>query len=277
MAAINLDYVFDPAFYRSAYGFDNSETDATLYRHWLKIGLMQGFAANEEDAVRTIMVNPHYASCFDWHRYKAALPRKEASELRHRIDVLRHLFARGFEEGQIEHIGGEHSDELYKSLGEYHLVRGHHNLAIAAYDRALAVNPSMVASLHRRGDAYASIGKVDIALADYVHAAAFPNAPLRSSLQAARTAAARGLFEINSKLGDARLKWEKSADYRTTVTQIIEDYFAAKSWSAMALYEPAIGTPPMPICSKLSIRCVNLSSNSKPCLPRYLPAPTVTS
>jgi glycosyltransferase involved in cell wall biosynthesis len=238
LAPINLDFIFDPNFYRSAYGFDDRMNDATLYRHWLEIGAHQELAPNEEKALRYIMESCLYPQSFDWNRYKSNLPTQEAKSLRCRVDVLKHFFNTGFEKGLTKHIAGEGSDDLFAAIGDFHLVRGHHQLAISAYDRVLALDPSHAGVRHRRGDAYAALGKTVVAYADFAHAAALPNASVWSTIHWARTAAAVGSFEKSFEiLRNAHPKWRKSADYRNAVMDLIEQYFAAKSRSAMALYD----------------------------------------
>lgn len=238
LAPINLDLIFDPDFYRAAYGFDASMTDAMLYRHWLEIGAHQELAPNEEKALQYIIAGGRYPQSFDWKRYKSELSAQDANALRCRVDVLKHLFNTGFERGLIKHIAGEGSDELFAAIGDFHLIRGHHQLAISAYDRVLALDPSHAGVRHRRGDAYATLGKTVAAYADFVQEAALPNASVWSTIHASRMAAAVGSFEKSFEiLRDAHPKWRKSADYRNAVADLIEQYFAAKSRSATALYE----------------------------------------
>ncbi|MGH6857951.1 MAG: hypothetical protein ACRECP_10035 [Methylocella sp.] len=238
LAPINLDLVFDPDFYRTAYGFDDSMTGAALYRHWLETGAPQELPPNEEKALQYIVASRRYPEAFDWKRYKSALPTQEANALRCRVDVLKHLFDTGFEKGLTKHIIGDGSDELFAAIGDYHLIRGHRQVAILAYDRVLALDPSHAGVRQRRGEAYAVLGKAAAAYADFAHAAALPDASVGSTIQLARTAAAIGSFEKSFEiLRDARSKWRKSPDYRNAVTDLIEQYFAAKSRSAMALYD----------------------------------------
>ncbi|ACK51657.1 glycosyl transferase group 1 [Methylocella silvestris BL2] len=237
LAPINLDFVFDPEFYRSAYGFERNKRDVELYRHWLEIGMPNGLSPNEEKSLQDLLPSRRYPEAFDWRRYKSTLPTRASEGLRHRIDVLRHLFQTGFEKGLTNQINGDSSDELFAAIGDYHLIRGRHRLAIAAYNRALALNPLRPGILHLRGDAYAAIGEAAAAQSDFAAALALPNASIWSALHAARMAAANGLFEKAFEiLASARRKWEKSADFRSTVDHLIERYFAARSQSAMVLY-----------------------------------------
>jgi glycosyltransferase involved in cell wall biosynthesis len=238
LAPLHLDHFFDPAFYRSAYGYDESKTDAALYRHWLESGVSEGQSANEAMALKNIIASCRYPKSFDWQRYKSALPNKEAKSLTHRVHVLEHLFKTGFERGLIKYITGITSDELFISIGDYHLIRNHYHLAIAAYDRALALNPSRHDVLHHRGDAYTALGKTVAAHADFVQAMANPYAPVWTTIHAARTAAVNGSFGKSFEiLAQARLRWSGRAEYRKTVSDIIDQFFVARTRAAMALYD----------------------------------------
>jgi glycosyltransferase involved in cell wall biosynthesis len=238
LAPLHLDHIFDPAFYRTAYGYEESATDAALYRHWLEIGVSEGQSANEAMALKNIIASRQYPKSFDWQRYKSVLPNKEAKSLTHRVHVLEHLFKTGFERGIIKHITGPTSDELFIAIGDYHLIRSHYHLAIAAYDRARALNPSSYNALLHRGDAYAALGKTVAAHADFVQSIANPYAPVWSTIHAARTAADNGSFEKSfGILANARPKWSGNAQYRKTVSDIIDQFFVAKTRAAMALYD----------------------------------------
>src|SRR5580704_7120832 len=238
LAPLHLDHVFDPAFYRSAYGYDESPTDAALYRHWLEIGVSGGQSANEAMALKNFIASRQYPKSFDWQRYKSVLPNKEAKNLTHRVHVLGHLFNTGFERGIIKHITGITSDKLFIAIGDYHLIRSHYDLAIAAYDRALALNPSSYDALHHRGDAYAALSKTVAAHADYVQAIVNPYASVWSTIHAVRTAAVNGFFGKSfGILAQARPKWSGRAEYRKTVSDIIDQFFIAKTRAAMALYD----------------------------------------
>jgi glycosyltransferase involved in cell wall biosynthesis len=238
LAPLNLEHVFDAAFYRSAYGLDESLGDADLYRHWLDIGTSRDLAANEESALRHIVISRQFPASFDWRQYKDRLSKDEAKPLRHRVDVLRHLFDIGFEKGLTKHIAGAGAEELFAAIGDYHLIRGHHHVAIAAYDRALAVKSPRAGPLHRRGDAYAALRKTAPAQVDFVRAAADPNAPVWSAIHAARIAAGDGSFEKSfAILAEARPKWAKSAEFRNCVSDLLQQYFNVKTRSAMSLYD----------------------------------------
>jgi len=238
LAPLNLDHTFDPGFYRSAYDFDDFITDAALYRHWLNIGIPRGFFPSEEKALQDYVSSHQYPPSFDWIGYKSALPKREAQGLRNRVEVLHHLFEHGFEGGLTNHIFGHHAGELFGSIGDYHLIRGHYPLAIAAYDRASAGNKAALGVVHLRGDAHAALGNNAAAHADFVRAAAGPCASVWSHIHAARTAVADGSFEKSfDLLAKAHPKWVKKAEFRATVNDIIEQFFASKTQAAMALYE----------------------------------------
>lgn len=238
LAPINLNLVFDPGFYRSAYGFPESMADAELYRHWLETGFVEGLSPNEEKALQDIVANRRYPSAFDWESYKSALPRSEAEALRHRVDVLRHLFDAGFERGRVDHIAGEGADELFAAIGDYNLIRGRHRQAIAAYDYAINLNPSPSRTRHHRADAYVALGKTVAAQADFAKVAADANATVWSTTHAAKLAAGVGSFEKSFEiLGNGHERWRKISTYRDTISEVVEQYFSAKSRSVMALYD----------------------------------------
>jgi glycosyltransferase involved in cell wall biosynthesis len=238
LAPINLHHIFDPTFYRAAYDFDERVPDVELYRHWLEKGVPQGWFANEANALADLLTSRNFPAAFDWRMYRSALPLAEAKPLRTRADVLQHLFNTGFEQGLTKHVFGSDADELFAAIGDYNLIRQRFPLAITAYDRALALNHAHVHARHRRGDAYLALGKSAAAHVDFSRAAASPHASVWSHIHAARTAAADGDFERSFHiLVKARPKWIKSAPYRSTVKEVIEQYFAAKTRSAMTLYD----------------------------------------
>jgi glycosyltransferase involved in cell wall biosynthesis len=238
LAPINLDHVFDPAFYRQVNGFDETTKDEALYRHWLVEGLQKSFSANEESALSCFIASRDFPTAFDWRRYRLALPWKLAESLRHRVLVLQHLFETGFEKGSSRYISGSGASQLYEAIGDFHLIRSHHRLAISAYDHALACNGSRVGATHRRGDAYAALGNTAAAYADYSRAAHMPNAPVWSTIHAARLAAVAGDYDSSFQiLTEGHSTWERNIDYRRSVTELIDHFFASKSQAAMAQYK----------------------------------------
>ena len=238
LAPINLDHFFDPFFYRTNYEFDNSVRDAELYRHWLEIGYPVGWVANEAIAIGRFVQSRKFPASFEWQNYRSALSRTEGNALHSRVDVLEHLFNVGFEQSLTSNILGPDAYQLYTDIGDFHLVRRHFPLAIAAYDRALALNAGQIGAMHRRGDAYLALGKNNVAYSAFACAAASPHASVWSHIHAADAAAAEGNFKDSfSILALARPKWVKSADYRSKVKEIIEQFFAAKTQAAMTMYE----------------------------------------
>jgi glycosyltransferase involved in cell wall biosynthesis len=236
IAPFNLEYIFDPIFYRSTYELGKLSSDVELYRHWLETGVLQGFFPNEERALGRFVGHRRYPPCFDWPAYKSALRRGRS--LRNRIDALQHLFDYGFEAGVTGQITGEGADELFASIGDYHLIRGHYPLAIAAYDRAVALGSNDVRVLHRRGDARSALNDSSGRHADFVQAAAHPNASIWSHINAARAAASNRSFEESfAILAKARPKWSKNAEYRAIVMEIVEQFFANETRLAIASYD----------------------------------------
>jgi glycosyltransferase involved in cell wall biosynthesis len=236
LAPFNLEYIFDPVFYRSAYEFDGNISDVELYRHWLKIGVLKGLFPNEERSLQNLVADRQYPTCFDWREYRlhASFPKKSGI----RLDALTHLFERGFEAGLTRQIKGKGADKLFAAIGDYHLIRGHHRLSIAAYDRAIEAGDTDAGVFHRRGDAHAAVGNSAAAQSNFLRAASNPGASIWSHIHAARVAAGKGAFDkAFNILLEARPKWIKNAEYRTTVNDVIELFFASKSNAAMALHD----------------------------------------
>jgi glycosyltransferase involved in cell wall biosynthesis len=236
ISPFNLDYMFDPAFYRSTYKLSKLFSDVELYRHWLKTGLLQGFFPNEERALQRFVGHRRYPLCFDWLAYKSAVPRGRS--LRNRIDALQHLFDHGFEEGVTGQIAGEGANELFSMIGDYHLIRRHNPLAVAAYDRAVSLGSTDLRVLHRRGDAKSALNDRSGRHADFLRAAANPYASVWSHIHAARAAAENRSFnEAFEILARAQTKWIKNAEYRATVMDIVEQFFANETRLALTSYD----------------------------------------
>jgi len=238
LAPINLDYVFDPVYYRAAYGFDDSASDATLYRHWLDVGIGRGLCPNEERALQPLVADRRFPPAFDWAGYKASRPEAEASRLLDRVAVLHDFYLHALEKGVDKFVRGPEAGDLYVAVGDYHLIRGHFPAAIEAYDRAIGAGQARAGAIHRRGDAYAALGKTVAAHADFVRAASDDNAGVWSHIHAARTAAALQSFEKAFEiLARARPRWLKNVEYRRTVSEIIELYFKSKMQAGRSLYD----------------------------------------
>jgi glycosyltransferase involved in cell wall biosynthesis len=238
LAPINLDYVFDPGYYRVAYGFDETPSDVTLYRHWLDIGIGRGWCPNEERALQHLVADRRFPPAFDWTGYKASRPEAEASRLLGRAAALHDFFQHALEKGVDKFVRGPEAGDLFVAVGDYHLIRGHFPAAIEAYDRAATIGQAKIGAIHRRGDAYAALGKTVAAHADFVRAASDDNAGVWSHVHAARTAATLRSFEKAFEvLARARPRWLKNIEYRRTVSDIIELYFNSKMQAARSLYD----------------------------------------
>lgn len=238
LAPINLDYRFDPAFYRTTYDFDDELPDAALYRHWLESGAERSWYPNEEKALQHLVADRCFPAAFDWVGYKAGLPDREARRLRNRVEVLQHYFDHGFEKRPDRYVGGPEAGAFYVAVADYHLIRGHHAVAISAYDQAVATGQAGVGAIHRRGDAFAASGKIVAAHADFARAASSEAAGVWSHVHAARTAAELHSFErAFDLLARARPAWSRNAEYRKAVAGIIERCFDSKAQSVRSLYE----------------------------------------
>jgi glycosyltransferase involved in cell wall biosynthesis len=272
LAPINLDHVFDPSFYRSAYGFDETSSDATLYRHWLDTGIERGWFPNEEKSLQNLVADQRFPVAFDWAGYKASLPADAARRLSDRVAVLQHYFDHAFEKGAGQFVKGPEAGALHVAVADFHLVRGHFARAIEAYDRAMAAGQASIGASHRRGDAYAALGQIVAAHADFVRAAADDNAGVWSHVHAAKTAAALQSFDrAFDILAKARPRWLKNIEYRIAVREVIEQYFNCKAKAAKSLYEAGdrhIADPHLLAClSEMSRRITALEDLPPPGAP----------
>jgi glycosyltransferase involved in cell wall biosynthesis len=238
LAPLNLECIFDPIFYRSAYKFDESISDVDLYRHWLTKGVLERHFPNEESALQDFVAERLYPTCFNWRKYKShAQIANKIGDRGDRIDALEHLFKHGFEAGLTKQIKGKGADKLFAAIGDYHLIRRHYQLSISAYDRAIAAGSADHGVFHRRGDAHLAAQNSVAALSDFLRAAKDPEASVWSYIHAARIAArTKGFEKAFDILLEARSKWIKSAEYRAAVNDVIEQLFSSKSRLAMACY-----------------------------------------
>jgi glycosyltransferase involved in cell wall biosynthesis len=241
LAPINLDYVFDPIWYRVTRDFDETVADADLYRHWLGTGIVRGWHPNEERALDHLTSDRRYPQAFDWLGYRKSIAKSRwagAIRLHDRVAVLEDFFQRPFETAPDRFVRGPESGEVYVAIGDYHLVRGHYHIAIDAYDRGIATGRVRIGAIHRRGDAHAALGNISAAHTDFARAAADANAGVWSHVHAARTAATTGsydkAFEI---LARARPRWLKNIEYRRARDDLSEMFFRSNSQAAQGLYD----------------------------------------
>jgi glycosyltransferase involved in cell wall biosynthesis/tetratricopeptide (TPR) repeat protein len=228
LAPLQVDAIFDPAFYRTEYRVEQSQSDVDLYRHWLTQGLLEGKAANEAQCVSGFIHGGQYPECFQWSKYIEKYGHESA--LRTRLEALRHFFEQGLDDSANTFVSGPGSDELFYALGLYHLVRGHLGLSISAFGRAIGAGLQDARVYHHRGDAYRQSGEIINAQSDYARAMARPNAPVWSYIHAARIAANDGDFSRAFHiLRDGHSIWFKAGEFRTAINDIIEMFFVAHS------------------------------------------------
>jgi len=234
LAPLRFESIFDPSFYRAAYPVDRGSSDPELYRHWLRTGVLKGWAPNEQGAINPFVGDKDFPECFDWRRYRSGLlPRG----FRHRVDCLRHFFERGFRRGNSKHISGNGSAELFAAVGRYHLIRGHHKNALYALDRAIDRGLSSSNVFRLRGETYLALGNEAAAQADFSKAASFSNASLPAHVHGIRTAATLGNFDVAFEcIAHASGRWVKSAPFRMVQREALESFFTAESRVALNLY-----------------------------------------
>ncbi|MFY9629924.1 MAG: glycosyl transferase family 1, partial [Methylocystis sp.] len=239
LAPLNLDLIFDPVYYRSIYEIPDDKSDEDMYADWLQQGLLEGKHPNEEDALKRLTSTWTYPASFDWEKYKSQLRSSEAIKLRDRVSVLRHLFEHGFEEGLAATTVGSGASELFRAIGDYHLVRKNFVVAHAAFDQAIqAGDDDHGHTFHRRGDTLMALERPSEALSDFKRAAESPYASVWSHINAASAAIKCGDFaEASTILRAARPRWEKHIRHREFVTSFINDVFADGTRAARELYK----------------------------------------
>ena len=235
----NLNLVFDPVYYRSTYNVPDDKSDADMYADWLHQGVLEGKHPNEEEALKTLISTRAYPASFNWEKYKSQLSSREASTLCNRVSVLRHLFEHGFEKGLAATTVESGASDLFRAIGDYHLIRNNFAVAHSAFDQAIqAGDDDHGHTLHRRGDTLMALERLREAFSDFKKAAESPYASVWSHINAAGAAIKCGNFaEASTILRAARPRWEKHIRHREFVTKFINDVFADGTRAAMELYK----------------------------------------
>lgn len=237
LAPINLEWIFDPDFYRKKYGASARQADSELYRQWLLTGLPAGRHPNETQELNALLGGRRFPNCFDWREYRSATPPAVAARLADKIDALRHFFDFGFGEGLFAAISGEDAGDLYEAIGDYHLVRGGFVVARRAYDNAIACGQTRSTVYHRRGDAALGLGDKSAAASDFHEAIRHGGASVWSYIHSATIAADHALFEDAFRfLRQGYPTWRRRAEFIRTIDTTIERLFHQASSQAKLLY-----------------------------------------
>ncbi|NEU12667.1 glycosyltransferase [Methylobacterium sp. BTF04] len=191
IAPIALAERFEPDFFRMRRPDILSEaTDAELYREWLSRGMIQGHPGSEAQALRRLIGEDRFPSCFDEVAYRAQVLRRINMPAPGRFAALEHFIAGGFDRRDIEIGTGSDTVHLLEQIGEHHLSRGNATLATKAFDRAISLKPGVGRLHHRRGDTLCMLNRQREAQADFLIAAGKPGSSVWSHIHAAEGLAA---------------------------------------------------------------------------------------
>jgi len=239
LAPIALEDAFEPAFYRQqTLDAVDTKTDADLYRDWLSRGIGSGVRANEHTALRDIIGNGQFPPCFDEHRYRKVIRRASKQPAPGRYNALEHYVTTGFAICDTKVLDQDTAAALVERIAEYHLGRANLNIALRAFDRALALSPGLSRLHHRRGDCLLALKRNAQATESYLAACGLPGTNLWSHIHAAD-----GLAKDPSRLEEAVARLLASAPachgspaWRKTAHSIIERLFGNVSETALTLH-----------------------------------------
>ncbi len=238
LAPLNMELVFDPVFFRKTYEISDARSDAEIYAEWLDQGLVAGRCPNEEYALKSLVSSRVFPAAFDWGKYQK-LVKSGGVNLRNRVEALHHLFEHGFEKGLAATTVAKGESELFRAIGDYHLVRGNFALAHRAFDRAIdAGDDDHSQTTHRRGDTNMALERNSEALADFKKAAESPSASVWSCINASKAAVKLGDYlQAGEILRAAKPRWEKHIRFRERVANFIDEFFAEGTRAAMEFYK----------------------------------------
>ncbi len=239
LAPVALGEAFEPAFYRQQTGAAaDIGTDADLYRDWLSRGIGLGVRGNEHTALRDIIGDGQFPACFDAHRYRKVIGRASRQLVPGRYNALKHYVTTGFARYDIAVLDRSTASALVERIAEYHLAHANHDIALKAFDRALALSPGLSRLHHRRGDCLLALKRDAQATESFLAACSLPSASLWSHVHAAQ-----GLARDPARLEAAVARLLASAPtchgspaWRMTAHAIIEQRFRSASDAAFALY-----------------------------------------
>ena len=241
LAPLALGEAFEPAFYRQQIpGAAEIGTDADLYRDWLTRGIGSGVYGNERTALRDVIGDGQFPPCFDEHRYRKAIGKASKQVPPGRFNALKHYVTTGFALSDIKVLepGTASAAALVERIAEYHLACANLDIALKAFNRALALNPGLSRLHHRRGDCLLALGRGDQATESFLTACGLPGASLWSHVHAAD-----GLAKDPARLEAAVARLLASAPschgspaWRMTARSVIERLFRSVSETAFALH-----------------------------------------
>ena len=239
LAPIALGEVFEPAFYRQqTTDAVNIETDADLYRDWLSRGIGAGVRGNEHTALRDVIGDGQFPLCFDEHRYRKVIGKASRQPAKGRYNALEHYVTTGFAIYDIKVLDKDTASAFVERIAEHHLGRANFDIALKAFDRAIALNPGLSRLHHRRGDCLLALKRNSEATQSFLAACCLPGTSLWSHIHAAD-----GLAKDPFRLEEAIARLLTSAPachgspaWRKTAHSIIERLFQTVSETAFALH-----------------------------------------
>ncbi|KQQ32587.1 hypothetical protein ASF58_24265 [Methylobacterium sp. Leaf125] len=239
LAPVALGEAFEPTFYRQhVQDSAGLRTDADLYRDWLNRGIGVGIRGNEQTALRDVIGDGQFPACFDEHRYRKVIGKVSKQPAPGRYNALKHYVTIGFALYDVKILDGGTVSAFVERIAEYHLARANLDIALKAFDRALALNPGLSRLHHRRGDCLLAVGRGAQATESFLAACGLPGASLWSHIHAAN-----GLAKDPARIEEAIARLLASAPtchgspaWRMTARSIIEQLFQCASETAFALH-----------------------------------------
>lgn len=223
LAPINLDYVFDPAFYSSRYLVE-LDSDEALYRDWLDNGYAGGKAPNEVQLLRPLLAGGNFPQSFQWEKYR---DERHLPASLDKFTALEKFFEAKFDIASASRFLIEPEPSLLHAIGNYKIVRGLHVEACEAFKGAIDAGSKIASTWHLLADSLVGIGRIDEALECYGKSLELPGASHWAAIHITQHLARQGKFV---EACDAILKnsaaWSREFQFRTSSSQIIEAYFS---------------------------------------------------
>lgn len=215
LAPMAAALALDPAFLRSTRPELAGLSDVDCYVWWLNYGAGQSESPNEAHMLRGLIGQETFPACFRQDAYVRLARNTWPEALGARAAALGHFVRTGFGAGLDGVVEGAGSARLYEQIGDYHLIRGHAEIAWRAFDRSLGLDPYGARCHHKRGDALRALGRAREAVADFVVAARDPGALVWSHIHAAEGLGESGQVEAAlEQLARSAPACEPSAPWR---------------------------------------------------------------